>query len=166
MILKKVLPVFLGALMLFGPLTTTAKAEITNQDCIAVYRDGYLDLRDYIIEYNSRAISRGTFVTEVSLLSAEISGKRAACLVAESPDVEACVMDYKAIYKDLRGRVSLTAVSFGNQERITFSDDRNNSRTSIEEDENTIRRLWRGLRNRGSDAAKLSKLALIDVRCL
>ncbi len=163
---KKLLSLALGALILVGPLTTSVQAQISNEDCIAVYRDGYLDLRDYIIEYNNKSLGKGDFIREVTVLSTEITGKRTACLVAESPSVEECVQDYKELYKDLRGKVSLTAVALGNQDSITFSDDSTNARTSIEDDENVIRRFWRGLRNQGSDTAKLGKLALIDVRCL
>lgn len=163
---KKFLPVFLGALMLFGPLTTTAKAELTNQDCIEVYRNGYLDLRDLIKGYNAKTIEKGQFVAGVTANSTDVRALRAACWFVESPNAEACVEDYKELYSGLRDRVRLRSVLAGNQESITFTDDSSNTRSSIEDDGNVIRRFWRGLRNESSDAIKLGKMAVIDAKCL
>lgn len=165
MISKKVFPLFLGAVMLFGPLTRTAKAELTNQECIEVYRDGYLDLRDLINGYNDKSIEKGKFVASVTANSTDVRALRTACWFVESPNAKECVDSYKKLYNGLRDRVRLRAVLAGNQETITFTDDSANTRNSIEEEGNPISRFWRGLRNQGSDTVKLGKLALIDIKC-
>lgn len=138
---------------------------LSNQRCIEVYRDGYLDLRDAIILYNEKQLNRGEFAGEVSTISTAVNGLRTACFFTESPDVKECVDSYKKLYKDLRERVRVRSVLTGNQDSVTFTDDARNVESSIDEDENVVRRFFRNIRNSGADATKLGRLAIIDAKC-
>jgi len=112
--MRKLISLFALALM----LTTTQASEFSNQNCVHVFRDGSLDLMELVEDYNSSRLNRGDFYREAMALGASIKTLRAGCFVAESPEVKSCVESYKEIYQDLRGRVRLTAVLLGNQNKV------------------------------------------------
>lgn len=162
MLKKPLLMVFLMSSL--TPLCSGA-AIVSNQECIEAYRDGYIDLRNSVEDFNSRALSKWEFSADVAAISTEVGALRAACSAFESPDVRKCVEDYRELYKDLRGRVNLTAVMAGNQTEITYSQDSRNVRSNIDEDGNAVSRFFRNIRNRGTDLAQQTGLVLIDRRC-
>lgn len=139
------------------PLTAQASRDIDNQKCIEVYRDGYLDLRDSVQDYNGGKLSRGEFAAEVTAIGTTIKGLRAACFFTESPDVSKCVDDYKEIYSGLRDRIRVRAVLSGNQDKINISEN-NNSRSQGG--------FLGRLRNQGADTVNQGKLVLVDAKCL
>ena len=164
---KTPLILFISMAALFSGVTQAQdEGLLSNQKCIEVYRDAYLDLRDNIILYNDKQLNRGDFAAQVSTISTAVTSLRTACFFTESPDVKECVDNYKKIYKGLRDRVRVRAVLSGNQESITFVDDSVNVDSSINEDSNPLRSLFRNMRNQGADAIKLGKLSIIDVKCL
>lgn len=141
------------ATMCFGTIISTH--AISNQECVEVYRDGYLDLRESIESYNAKKIDKHTFAAEVTAQSTMVKTLRAACFLTESPEVTDCVNDYKDLYKDLRGRVRVRSVLSGNQDTINYSD--SGARTGG---------FFGGLFNSGADAVKRTQLAVIDAKCL
>lgn len=147
-----------------APICSQA-ALVSNQECIDTYRNGYLDLRDSIEDFNARRLSKWEFSADVASISTEVGTLRAACTAFESPDVKKCVEDYREIYKELRARVNLTAVMSGNQTEITYARDSRNVQNSIDEDGNAISRFFRNMRNRGTDIAQQTEIAIIDRRC-
>ncbi|MCF8058745.1 MAG: hypothetical protein K9K67_05580 [Bacteriovoracaceae bacterium] len=164
----KKLSILLITLVSLSSLQTQAqdKGPLSNQKCVEVYRDGYLDLRDAIVLYNKKQLERGEFAAEVGTISTAVSSLRAACYFTESPDVSECVDNYKTLYKGLRERVRVRAVLSGNQESVTFVDDSENLNSDIDQDGNTLRRFVRNIRNQGADAIKKGKLSIIDAKCL
>ncbi len=128
---------------------------LSNQECVEVYRDGYLDLRESIEEYNDKRLDKHGFAAEVSAQTAAVKTLRAACYFTESPDVSSCVEDYKELYQDLRDKVRVRSVLAGNQDYINYSD-ASSSKPGI------IGRFF----NSGADVVKLGKLGIIDARCL
>ena len=146
---------------MIAALGVTPAFALSNQECVEVYRDGYLDLRESIIAYNGKSLGAGDFAGEVTATDAAVKGLRAACFFTESPDVKDCVESYKDLYKDLRGRVRVRAVLAGNQDSVSFSENAN----SANENEGGIRGFFRNLRSGGADATKLGRLAIIDAKC-
>lgn len=142
-------------------LSITPAFALSNQECVEVYRDGYLDLRESIVAYNGKSLRAGDFAAEVTATDAAVKGLRAACFFTESPDVKECVDSYKDLYKDLRGRVRVRAVLAGNQESVSFSEHAG----TTDRNEGGIRGFFRDLRSGGADAAKLGRLAIIDAKC-
>ena len=113
--MKKVL---LLALMIFS---SSSFAGLTNQDCIDVYRTGYINLKYSIERFNDQAYNRFEMSADVSANSTVVGAIRTACLAVENPSVENCVGAYKELYKDLRDQVKLGAILMGNQTYITYS---------------------------------------------
>jgi len=135
-------------------------SALSNQECVEVYRDGYLDLRDRIVDFNNKGLDNTSFAAEVAAISTGVKALRAACYFTESPDVEECVDSYKGIYNDLRDRVRVRAVISGNQDYVNFSES-----VSREEPSTGIGVFFGRLRNAGADTVKRSQIAIIDAKC-
>lgn len=95
---------------------------LSNQDCISVYRDGYLELKEATEQFNADRLDRWQYPLIVSGLSTEISAHRAACSFSESPSTKDCVESYKEIYKGLRSKIKLSAIMSGNQRKVAFTE--------------------------------------------
>ncbi len=158
-------PLRLALILTFLAPLYSGAAIVSNQECIETYRNGYLDLRDSVEDFNSKVLTKWEFSADVASISTEVGALRFACTAFESPDVRKCVEDYRELYKDLRGRVNLTAVMAGNQTEITYAQDSRNVRSNIDEDDNAVSRFFRNIRNRGTDVAMQTSLAIIDRRC-
>jgi hypothetical protein len=115
---RKKLLLLLSLLLATLAFSTSAQAELDNNSCVRVYRDGALDLLDVVEDYNNKSLNRGSFYTEVTGIGASVKTLRAACYFVESPEVDDCVNSYKKIYKDLRGHIRLRAVMAGNQDKV------------------------------------------------
>lgn len=115
--MKKII-VLLAAFCSFNLL---AGEILSNQQCIDVYRTGYLNLEYSVGRFNDESYNRFEFATDVSANSSVIGVVRAACLAVESPTIEKCVVAYKDLYSDLRDQVKLGAVIMGNQKKIAYS---------------------------------------------
>lgn len=111
---------FVLALLISSPIF--AGDLFTNQDCINVYRDAYLDLAQISKDFNSERLNRAEFSTLVIGLSTEVSIHRGACLVVESPSAKDCVSSYKEIYKGLRNNIKLGSVISGNQKKVVHTE--------------------------------------------
>lgn len=99
-----------------------AEGEImSNQECINLYRSGYLTLQNDVERFNDGYYNRFEFSFEVTATSSALGALRGLCLVVESPTNEDCVTAYKDLYKDLRGKVKLGAILSGNQTAVTYS---------------------------------------------
>lgn len=109
---------FLIFMLTLLSLSFSAQAELDNNACIRVYRDGALDLLELVEDYNNKNLNRGQFYTEVTAVGASIKTLRTACYFVESPEVDDCVDSYKKIYKELRDKVRLRAVMAGNQDKV------------------------------------------------
>lgn len=151
---KKIITIFA-----LSTLCLSASA-LSNQECVEVYRGGYLDLRDSIVDFNNKQLDKTSFAAEVTGISASVRTLRAACYFTESPDVGECVDSYKGIYNDLRDRVRVRAVISGNQDYINFSEG-----VSTEEPSTGISGFFGRLRNAGADTVKRSQIAIIDAKC-
>ncbi|EQC47254.1 hypothetical protein [Bacteriovorax sp. Seq25_V] len=95
---------------------------LSNQECISVYRDGYLELRDYTESFNEGRIDNWSYSTLVAGVSTEVSVHRLACLAVESPANTKCVEGYKEIYKGLRSKIKLGSIISGNQKKVGFTE--------------------------------------------
>lgn len=94
---------------------------LSNQDCIDIYRTGYINLTHYIERFNDGAYNRFEMAGAVNTNSAVIGGVRLACQAVENPSVENCVKAYKDLYKSLREKVKVGAILMGNQRAVTYS---------------------------------------------
>lgn len=99
-------------------LSFSVQAELDNNACKKVYRDGALDLLDMVEDYNDKNLTKGQFYTEVTAIGATVNTLRTACYFVESPEVSNCVDSYKKIYKEMRGHIRLRAVMAGNQNKV------------------------------------------------
>ena len=95
---------------------------VSNHECIGVYRDGFIDLKDFVDSFNEEDIDRFEFSALVAGNSTQIAARRGACLVFENPAVDECVFDYKELYKKLRSNIRLRSVIVGNQSRISYTE--------------------------------------------
>lgn len=93
----------------------------SNEECMKVYREGYVELSQLVKDYNEGYLGKVDFSSIVGLLSTSIGAKRLICGRVENPNNKTCVEGYKKIYKDLRSRINLKAVLAGNQDEISFS---------------------------------------------
>ena len=98
-----------------------AAEVLSNQQCIDVYRTGYLNLESSVRRFNDESYNRFEFAADVSANSSMVGVARAACLAVENDSVEKCVVAYKDLYQDLREQVKLGAVLMGNQKQVTYS---------------------------------------------
>ncbi|MEC7275883.1 MAG: hypothetical protein VXV96_06150 [Bdellovibrionota bacterium] len=149
--MKKVLTLGLLALL----MGQSQAADLSNQECIEVYRDGYVMLREAVTDYNDKGLSRGEFAAQVTAIGTEVKALRFACFLTESPSVSSCVEKYEDIYSDLRSKIRVRSVLSGNQDSINITNSSSQSNG-----------FFNRLRNRGSDTLKQGKLALIDAKCL
>lgn len=94
---------------------------LSNQECIDVYRTGYLNLSEAVRKFNDGSNNRYEFSTEVSANSTVIGVVRGACLAVESTSIEDCVGAYRDLYKDLRKQIKLGAILMGNQTAVAYS---------------------------------------------
>lgn len=160
-------------------LLNLAKAQddfLSNQDCINVYRDAYVDLTYFIDSFNNEEMNRAEFSFMLSGLSTEVALHRGACLAFENKEITAdCVGAYKDLYKDLRSKVQIGAIMVGNQKKVTYS---KRMQKIVEEetrevkDESFLGRIGRALRiSTGviSETVKRSRditmLEFIDLKC-
>ena len=136
--MKKVLTLGLLALL----MGQSQAADLSNQECIEVYRDGYVMLREAVTDYNDKGLSRGEFAAQVTAIGTEVKALRFACFLTESPSVS-------------RSKIRVRSVLSGNQDSINITNSSSQSNG-----------FFNRLRNRGSDTLKQGKLALIDAKCL
>jgi hypothetical protein len=115
--MKKII-VLIAAFCSFNLL---AGEVLSNQQCIDVYRTGYLNLEHSVLRFNDESYNRFELAADVSANSSVVGVVRAACLAVENPSVEKCVVAYKDLYKDLREQVKLGAIIMGNQKKIAYS---------------------------------------------
>lgn len=102
-------------------LTATAGDLLSNQDCINVYRDAYVDLSEVTEHFNEERLNRVEYSAIVSGISTEVSLHRGACLIVESPSTKECISSYKEIYKGLRKNIKLSAILSGNQKKVSHT---------------------------------------------
>ncbi len=114
----KNLIIFLAAVCSFNLF---AGEILSNQQCIDVYRTGYLNLENSVQRFNDESYNRFELAADVSANSSVVGVVRAACLAVESPSNEKCVDAYRDLYSDLREQVKLGAILMGNQKKIAYS---------------------------------------------
>lgn len=95
-----------------------AQGLVSNEECVGVYRDNALDLKQAVDDYNDRYYDNIDFGLKVTQISTVVSARRLACLSFEDPEVKSCVKRYKKLYKSLREKISVPSVMIGNQEEI------------------------------------------------
>ena len=148
---------------------------VSNHECIGVYREGYVDLKDYVESYNDENIDEIDFSVLVAGNSTEIAFHRTACVAFENPVVEECVLKYKDLYKQLRAQISLRSVLTGNQQRISYTEQVQEV-LEVNEVQKEPRNWYQGLRNvirTGSAVTReevektkqIAKLAIFDEQC-
>ncbi len=103
-------------------ISSFAGELLSNQDCISVYRDNYLQLRDFTEGFNSERLDRWEYSAFVTGTSTEVGVHRLACLIVESPSNTKCVEGYKEIYKGLRSQIKLGSIISGNQKKVAFTE--------------------------------------------
>lgn len=103
-------------------VNTYAADILSNEECINVYREGYIDLKELVEDFNAGYFSSFGFASYVTSNSTGIMAHRAACAVVENPSNKECVLSYKKLYNDLRDRIKLSAIISGNQHKITYTD--------------------------------------------
>ncbi len=149
---------------------------LSNQNCIEVYRDGYINLTNEIMDFNDEYSNRFQFATLVSAISTEVSLYRAACSLTENSNVTAnCVNAYKDLYKDLREKVKLGAIISGNQTKVTYSKKMQQvveEETRTTKDESFLGKIKRGLKigtgvitETISRSRDITMLEFIDLKC-
>lgn len=170
--------IIIGLTVLFS-LLNLAKAQegfLSNQDCIEVYRDGYIMLSNEIENFNEGYSNRAEFAFMVSGISTEMALHRGACLIFENTQVTgSCVAAYKDLYKDLRSKVRVGAVIAGNQTKVTYSKKMQKvveEETRVVKDESFLGKIGRALRlgtgvisetiQRSRD---ITMLEFIDMKC-
>lgn len=139
-----------------------------NSECIRVYRDGYIELRQSVENYNLEQLNRWEFSAEVTAISTDVGVSRTICKITETPDASSCVEKYRNLYKKLRDRVKLTSVISGNQKQITYTEQKFS--VSEKKDEDTsiggrIRNFFRGAKEGAEQTRQLGELAFIDLQC-
>lgn len=95
-----------------------AQGFVSNEECVRVYRDNAVDLKQAVDDYNDRYLDNIDFGLKVSQISTIVSARRLACLRFEDPEVKDCVKRYKNLYKSLRDKISVPSVMIGNQDEI------------------------------------------------
>ena len=110
-------------ILIFLTLGLSVQADLipSNQECVNVYREGYLDLKQMVSDFNHEYYNRLQFATLVAANSTAVGTFRAACLAVESPSNTKCVESYKEIYKDLRTQIKLMSILSGNQTKVAYS---------------------------------------------
>jgi hypothetical protein len=116
--LKKKSTSFFALIITALAFSFSVQAELDNNACKKVYRDGALDLLEMVEDYNGKSLTKGQFSTEVTAIGATVKTLRTACFFVESPEVGDCVDSYKKIYKDIRGHIRLRAIMAGNQDKV------------------------------------------------
>lgn len=116
----KTVVAFLIVLLAFS--AHASQSVISNHECIGVYREGYLNLRDYVEAYNTDRMDKIEFSFMVSGNSTDIALHRSACYAFENNSVDDCVSKYKELYKDLRSQIKLRSVIVGNQDSVSYTE--------------------------------------------
>lgn len=166
---------FLLLLVIVSANSFASEEFLSNQECIDVYRTGYLNLQDSVIRFNDGSYNRFEFAGDVSLNSSAIGISRAACLAVENDSVTKCVTAYKDLYKDLREQIKLGAILSGNQTHVTYSKKMQQvieQETREVKDDSLMGKLKRSLRLGAaaiSETFQVSKditmLEFIDMKC-
>lgn len=165
-----------GLAILFSSNVFSQDKFLSNQDCIEVYRDGYVMLSSEIENFNEGYSNRAEFAFMVSGISTEMAIHRGACMMFENTQVtENCVAAYKDLYKDLRGKIRLGAILSGNQTIVTYSKKMQKvveEETRVSKDESFLGRMKRALKigtgvisetiQRSRD---ITMLEFIDMKC-
>ena len=141
--------------IVFLTFSTFASEEsfVSNHECIGVYREGYVNLQEFIKSYNDEKIDGIEFSALLTGNSTDIMAHRTACFAFENPSVNTCVLKYKNLYKNLRSRVRLRSVLAGNQNRISYTEQSQKIHQVDQEQTTWYQELRNVLRN-GSDATK------------
>lgn len=110
------------SLILFSLLLSGAvqanNSVVSNEQCVRVYRDNAVDLKEATDDFNDGYFDNLDFGFKVTQISTIVSARRLACLKLEDPEVKDCVKRYKKIYKSLRNKISVPSVIIGNQTEI------------------------------------------------
>jgi hypothetical protein len=131
-------------------------------ECIDTYREGYLDLRDVAVEFNSGMINRFETVSMLGLISTETTTQAGFCQIAQISDRSErnCASDYKSLYKRLRNNINTLKITTGAQKDISFA-----TAADSHEDEGLFGRTLRNSLSFGTRQIQRGELAIIDARC-
>ena len=89
-----------------------------NKNCATAYRTGSIDMLKLIKEFNNQAIDTKELAASSASVSAQVAVIRTACTYFESPEAKSCSDRYKAIYSDVRSKVSAGALLTGTQTEV------------------------------------------------
>lgn len=149
--------------------TPTFAQGFDNSECIQVYRDGYIELKNAVDLYNEEHLSRWEFSAQVSAISTDVGISRTICKITETPDASSCVERYRDLYKKLRDRVKLSSVVSGNQTKVTYTEQKFTVSEGKKEDNSVggrIRNFFRGAKEEAEQVRQIGELAFIDLKCL
>ncbi|GAB4406635.1 MAG: hypothetical protein OHK0056_05810 [Bacteriovoracaceae bacterium] len=159
----------LAIVLLISTFSTPIFAQpFDNTECIRVYRDAYIELRDSVDLYNNEQINKWEFSASVSAISTDIGVSRTVCHFTETPDASSCVEKYRDLYKKLRDRIKLSSVISGNQSKVTYTEQSYSVSEGKKDDESVgsmIRNFFRGAREGGERTRQIGELAYIDLKC-
>ena len=100
---------------------TSAHAGLfSNEECVRVYRDQALELKENADYFNDQRIDKAAFVAKVSAISTSVAAQRLGCMFIEAPEVKTCVESAKNLYNSIRDVINLRAVVAGNQTKIEY----------------------------------------------
>lgn len=139
-----------------------------NTECIRVYRDAYIELRESVDLYNQESLSKWEFSASVSAISTDIGVSRTVCHFTETPDALSCVERYRDLYKKLRDRIKLSSVISGNQNKVTYTEQSYTVSDGKKEEASVgsvLRDFFRGAREGGERTRQIGELAYIDLKC-
>lgn len=112
------------ALMALTLSVGSAHANLfSNEECVKVYKDNAVQLKEYADYFNEQKIDRNAFVAQVSAISTTVGARRLGCLVVEAPEVKKCVESAKALYDSIREPINLRAIIAGNQTSVKYAKD-------------------------------------------
>lgn len=160
----------LSFLVLLSAQAFAANNAFDNAECIRVYRDSYIELRENVELYNGEQINKWEFSASLTAISTDIGLSRGICHFTETPDASTCVEKYKNLYNKLRDRIKLSSVMTGNQPKINYSEQVHVIETKVDQEEDTslfgrARTFFRGAREAAVQTQQLGELAFIDLKC-
>jgi hypothetical protein len=149
--------------LIFAFAFLTTLAAFAQNDCVSTYREGYLDLKNVALEFNSGLINRFETASEVTFISGAVATQAKVCSIAAANDrtERVCVSDYKSLYSRLRNNISTLKITTGSQKEIVFG-----SVSTSSEDEGVFGRVLREGLSFGTRQVQRGELAIIDARCL
>ena len=149
--------------LFFAATVILTLSSFGQSDCLSTYRDGYLDLRDVALEFNSGILNRFETASEIGLVSTSVTTKAGICTLAASQSraEQNCVSDYKSLYNRLRNNINTIKITTGSQKEITFG-----PVTKPAQNEGVFGRVLRNGLSFSSRQVQRGELAIVDARCL